>query len=291
YLGCLGVALAAQLLGIAIGLRQYYGALTIGVGPDTLRRLAAARPEVAGHPLALGRHAPVHRFADVARQINALDPHIDDANPQRLRRLHRLLGQDVHDPAALAGNHFLDGATAEFGTQAAANDFAQALVGAGRIASDRRIETTGILNAPLDEGVDDDVLLLRGQEPCRILVEGVDAVIEAPHGVHDRRLEVQARPDIGLDDPAELELDADLGLVDGVHRQVCASGDDDQQRDDGSSQGLHQRTSRSRRRSRPTFPAGLPVRLAGSGSGAVAAGCWAPGLLRSSILSSGRYIT
>src|SRR5690606_10262574 len=49
----LGVALAAQLLCVALGLGQDHGALAVGLGADRLRLLLALGAQAAGHLLAL----------------------------------------------------------------------------------------------------------------------------------------------------------------------------------------------------------------------------------------------
>src|SRR6185312_3155017 len=77
-LGRLGVARAADLLGVPVGFGQDYSALAVGVCPDARELLVSLRAKLRGDALALLAHAVVDRFADLFRKLDALDAHIDD---------------------------------------------------------------------------------------------------------------------------------------------------------------------------------------------------------------------
>src|SRR3546814_19366624 len=74
----LGIALAAQLLRVALGLGGDHRLLAVGLGTDLLRRLVALGAQPAGDLLALRAHAPVHVADPFAAfgQVAALDPQV-----------------------------------------------------------------------------------------------------------------------------------------------------------------------------------------------------------------------
>src|SRR6266487_4328394 len=76
-----GVALALDALSIAVGLGDDDLAGTIGFGADLLRRGEALRPELGCNALALRVHASIDSLAYLLRQLDALEPHVDDLYP------------------------------------------------------------------------------------------------------------------------------------------------------------------------------------------------------------------
>src|SRR5580704_14549627 len=76
----LGVALAADLLGLRRGFRQQYGDIAIGPGSDLLGLLAALGAELGRLALPLGLHALIDRLAVLLRQVDAADAHVDDVD-------------------------------------------------------------------------------------------------------------------------------------------------------------------------------------------------------------------
>src|ERR1700685_96315 len=81
----LGVALAADLLGLGRGFRHQHRDVAIGPGSDLLGFLATLGAELGRLALPLGLHALIDRLAVLLRQVDAADAHVDDMDAERLR--------------------------------------------------------------------------------------------------------------------------------------------------------------------------------------------------------------
>src|SRR5690606_41208943 len=82
--GGFGVAFTAQLLRVALGLRDQHGAFAVGLGADDARLLFALGAQAAGHLAAFGAHAVVDLGDDVAvgGQLDLLEADVDHAHAQ-----------------------------------------------------------------------------------------------------------------------------------------------------------------------------------------------------------------
>ena len=161
-------------------------------------------------------------------------------------------------------------ALAELLAQAGVDRLRQAGLGARLVAADRDVVELRIDDPPLDEGIDEDVLLFRGDETLGFgAVEGQDALLEVAHVLDQRHLEVEPRLGDDVADFTELEDDRRLALIDGEDRrteQAHERGHADAERIEI---GFHQRTSRSRERSDSR------ERVSRSSCGGAASGCTA----------------
>src|SRR5690606_15663045 len=81
----LGVAAAADLLGVPVGLGQYDRPLTVGFRPDLFRHLRALGAQLGSNPRALLAHSRIDRFADLVGELGALHAHVHDLDAQFLR--------------------------------------------------------------------------------------------------------------------------------------------------------------------------------------------------------------
>src|SRR5690606_17690554 len=101
-----GIALAAQLLRVALGLGQEHGALSVRLGTDRLGLLLALGAQAAGHLLALRAHAPVHvpDHGAVGGQVDLLDPQVDDADADVPRAAVDVLELALDHLGAVAGH-------------------------------------------------------------------------------------------------------------------------------------------------------------------------------------------
>jgi hypothetical protein len=76
----LGVAFAADLLGLGGRVGDQHRHVAVGARPDLLGTLAALGAELRRLALALGLHALVDRLAVGFRQVGAADAHVDDVD-------------------------------------------------------------------------------------------------------------------------------------------------------------------------------------------------------------------
>ena len=100
----LGVALAADLLGLGRGVGQQHRDVAIGPGPDLLALLAALGAELGGLALPLGLHALIDRLAVLLRQVDAADAHVDDMDAERLGIAIELIAHLPHQLLALVAH-------------------------------------------------------------------------------------------------------------------------------------------------------------------------------------------
>ena len=85
--GGLGVALALDLLRVAVGVGDDHLALAVGVGADLLALGGAGGAQLVGDALALGLHAAIDRLGDRLDVVDARDAHVDDVDAPRLGAL------------------------------------------------------------------------------------------------------------------------------------------------------------------------------------------------------------
>src|SRR5690606_35832451 len=103
--GGFGIALASQLLRVALGLGDQHGALAVGLGADDAGLLLALGAQAAGHLAAFGAHAVVDLGDDVAvgGQVDLLEADVDHAHAQRLGGLVDAFQLPGDDLRAVAG--------------------------------------------------------------------------------------------------------------------------------------------------------------------------------------------
>src|SRR3954463_5292295 len=80
---CLGIALTAHPLRVALRIGQDDRALALGIGAHGLRRLGAFAAVLPRLLFTLGLHAGVDSLAVLFRKISAPQTHIDDLDPER----------------------------------------------------------------------------------------------------------------------------------------------------------------------------------------------------------------
>src|SRR5690606_10291837 len=201
-----GIALAAQLLRVALGLGQDHGLLAVGLRTDLLRQLLALGTQLAGDLLALGAHAPVHLLDHLAAggQVDALDPDVDDADAQGGRAAVDSPQLARDDLVAVAGYHLLQRAGVDLVAQRIPDDRSQARDGDSLVATGGAVERARVVDLSDGEEVDADVLLFGGQVALGLRVEDLQATIVDMRGLDQRPLEMQAGTDVGAHDLAQV---------------------------------------------------------------------------------------
>src|SRR6267378_5741201 len=225
-----GIAFALDALGVTVGPGNDDLALAVRFGADFLRRGEALRAQLRRDALALGVHPPVNRLADFLRKVHSLQAHIDDLHADLLHVFVDFFSNDLHDLVAFTGNYVVNGALAEFVLQRSLYRLAQLRLGACFVTLDADVVLPHVLDAPLDEGVDQDVFLLRGDEALGVgRIQRQDPLVEIAHVLDQRELEIQAWRVDQILDLTELEHDGALALVHGERGEGC---EDDHTRDD-----------------------------------------------------------
>src|SRR5690606_21405908 len=186
----LRVALAAQLLRVALGLGQDHRLLAVGLGTDLLRQLLAFGAQLAGNLLALGTHAPVHLLDHLAAggQVDALYPQVDALHAQGGRAAVDRPDLAGHDLVAVAGHDLLQRARVDLVAQRIPDDRRQARDRDRFVAAGGAVEGARVLDLADGEEVDADVLLLRSQVALGFGVEHLQAAV-----VDVRRLRSEER--------------------------------------------------------------------------------------------------
>src|SRR6185312_9857407 len=231
----LRVALAAHLGGVALGVRAQHLALAVGIGLDLLRRFLAGVAQFVGQLQAFGAHALVHRFADLVRQVDALDAHVDHGDAEvLLRRGVGLLAHPLGDVLAAARDQVLQRARVELEAQRVLDDRGEPLLRLQLVAAGGSVVGRVVGDPPLHVEVDVDALLLGGEVALRLRVQRQDALVEMQHLLDHRQLEVQARRVVGTHDAAELQQQRALPLADHEHAVEAEQGQqhDGDDRDD-----------------------------------------------------------
>ena len=155
--------------------------------------------------------------------------------PNDLASSARRRAHVLHHLVALGGQHAADGALGDLFVEGGVHDRAQPRLEVADVDAVVADELARIGDAPLDQPVDDQALLLgREDRPGLRAVQGLDAAVEEHH-VLERRRQLELQP--GL-------LDDFLDLAQRVDHGDLALVDDEQRRGQ-----QHQRQQRRRRRS------------------------------------------
>src|SRR6266853_1986712 len=263
--GRLSVAFALDALGVAVGFGDDDLARAVGLGADFLRQGEALRARIGRNALALRVHASIDGFAHFLRQLDALEPDVDDLHADLGDVVLHLFADDAHDVVALARHHVVHGALAELLAQRRLYRLRQPRLSALLVALDADVVLLHVLDAPHDEGVDQDVFLLRGDEALGVgCIQRQDSFVEIAHVLDQRNLEIQARLVDQILDLPELEHDGPLALIHGERGEGCEQDRARDDREDDSSAAVHGRSPLSRPRSASRERA--PVSGAGGGS-------------------------
>src|ERR1700674_175744 len=216
----LRVAFTLVVLRVSISLGKDDLSLPICFGTNFFRFARAGGTQFVGYPFTFRLHALVHRLADFLRQVDALQAHVQYLNTNGTGVLVRLGAQYLHDLVALTRHHVMHGAFAELGAQVIVDRLREPRLGAHLIASHADVILLDVDDAPLDEGVDQYVLLLRSDEALRLTgIQGPDANVEIAYVLYQRNFEVQPRLLNHSNHFAELEHDSVLVLRDRKQRQ------------------------------------------------------------------------
>ena len=213
---CLGVAVALDLLRIAIGLGDDHLALAIGVGADLLALGGAGGAQLVGDLLALRRHPAVDRLGDVADEVDPLDAHVEDLDAERLGVVGEAAADVLHHLVARAREHLADGALGHLLVERCVHDRRQARLEVPHVGAVVADELARVGDAPLHQPVDHQALLLGGEDRPRLgTVERLDAAVEEGDVLERRRqLPLESRLLDHFLDLAELVDHRDLALVD-----------------------------------------------------------------------------
>src|SRR4029079_16599038 len=92
----LGIAIAADALGLAGGLGLDHRHLTVSAGAEAARRSPALHPDFRRLLLALGLHASIDCLHIGLWQIDALDTNVNNFDAERLSLLVDLAGDGAH---------------------------------------------------------------------------------------------------------------------------------------------------------------------------------------------------
>ena len=183
---------------------------------------------------------------------------------------------------ALGGDDLLDRALGDHALEAVLHDFRKAARRRFLVPVRREVIALDVGDAPLHEEVNVQDLALARQELLRGIVPREQAAVELLHRLERRHDEMQARLEVGGDDPLEAELDCEVRLLDLEHRRA-RNPEENEGRDHALQEvTAHQRSFRARGSSASTS---LPSSMRTVGG--VSAAPRAPPRCSSS-LSSGR---
>src|SRR5690606_16379751 len=176
-------------------------------------------------------HAAVDVLDDLAvgRQVDALQPQVDDPDADGggapVDRLQLLLD----DLGTIAGHDLLQGAGVDLVAQRVLDDRREAIHGDAFIAARGAIERTHVLDHADGEEVHRHVLALGSQVALRLCVQYLQATVEDQGALDQRPLEVQAGADVGPVHAAQVQHHGDLALADhvGAAHQAQDQGDDE----------------------------------------------------------------
>ena len=107
------VALAAQFLGLPVGLGSDDRRLALGPGADGLRLLLAVGAKVRRLALTLGAHALVDGLAVGRRQIDSGQPHVDHLDAQACGLPVHVVLNAVHQLRPLGADDGIPGGAGE----------------------------------------------------------------------------------------------------------------------------------------------------------------------------------
>ena len=204
-----------------MGLRQQHGFLAVGARADALGDLRALSAELLGLAPAFGLHAAENRLAVGLGQISPLDADVDDQDAEAPGLLVHRIGDLLHQLFPLARQHGGEGHVSQDPAQARVQDRVEP--GPRRpLIPDALKELQRIDDSEAQEGVDDEPLLVRGDDLLGRSVEGEDALVETFHFLNERDLHLESRLPHHPFGVAELQHQRLLGLMDGKQR---AGGD------------------------------------------------------------------
>ncbi|MNQ96220.1 hypothetical protein D3C85_1118150 [compost metagenome] len=225
--------------------------MAIGFGADLFAFGGADGTQLVGDARTLRFHAAVHRFRNFRRELDPAQTDVDDLHTQGLGTLGDV-GQDLgHDLVAFGRYHVAHRAHVDRGVQRVADLGLQPFLRRALIAAERHVEQARVRDAPLDVGVDQQVLLFGSLDAFGFVgFDGQNALVER-HDILERRrgLEIQARfaDDLAYFTEREhqgviaLSDDEDAGGKDGKHNEQ-ADQDRHKTVHDQDSSGLARRT-------------------------------------------------
>src|SRR5580692_8421157 len=241
----LGVALAADLLGLGRGFGQQHRDVAVGPGPDLLALLAALGAELGRLALPLGLHALIDRLAVLLRQVDAADAYVDDVDAERLRIAIELIAHQPHQLLTLVAHGVGQRCRAQHAPQRRVEQDRK--LRAGAIRPDRLIEFERIDDAVAREGIDDEALAglgeagigpgaARGNHLLRRRLDVEYALVDIDDALDDRNFDVETRV---CDDAPRFAQSHDQSLPGLIDGEEAAVGDEkrDEQQDGGGAAG------------------------------------------------------
>src|ERR1700688_3655028 len=198
----LGVALAADLLGLGRGVRQQHRDVAIGPGFDLLALLAALGAELRRLALPLGLHALIDCLAVLLRQVDAADAHVDDMNAEWLGIAIELIAHQPHQLLTLVAHRVRQRGRAQHAPQRRVEQDRKLRTGA--IGPDRLVEFEWIDDAVAREGIDDEALTglgeagvrpgaARGNDFLRRRLDVENALVDIDDAFDEWKFDVEAR--------------------------------------------------------------------------------------------------
>ncbi len=221
-----GVAPAAHLRRVALGVGEDHLPLLVRLGTDLLGPFLTFGAGPGGDFLPVGAHPVVDAVEDrlapatgVVGQVDALDADVGDLDAEGGRTLVDPRDEFGGDVATTGLRQLAQRAAVDQVPQGVLDDRRQAGHGLGLdAAAGRAVVLRDVGDAPCDEVVDLDVLLLRREVTLVVGRHRQESTVEGPHGVDQGGLEAQPRLDVLLDDLAEAEHEGRFALVHGVER-------------------------------------------------------------------------
>ena len=143
-------------------------------------RRAAPSPSArnsAASSLPLGLHPPIDRLHVGLRQIDPLDADVDDLDAEILRLLVDLARDRAHQPFALVAHHVGEARAAQHAPERGFENGAKARIGDALVAHALE-EQQGIGDPVAGKGVDDEPLLVGGDDLLRGGIDVEDALVE-----------------------------------------------------------------------------------------------------------------
>src|ERR1700724_2376841 len=244
----LGVALAADLLGLGGSVRQQHRDVAIGPGPDLLALLAALGAELRRLALPLGLHALIDCLAVLLRQVDAADAHVDDMDAERLGIAIELIAHQPHQLLTLVAHGVGQRGRAQHAPQRRIEQDRKLRAGAIRPA--RLIEFERIDDAITRKGVNDEALAglgdtgigpgaARGNHLLRRRLDVENALVDIDDALDKRNFDVETR--VGDDAPrfAQSHDQSLPGLIDGEEAAIADEKRDEQQDGGGGARETH----------------------------------------------------
>src|ERR1700686_1219355 len=244
----LGVALAADLLGLRRGFRQQHGDVAIGPGSDLLGLLAALGAELGRLALPLGLHALIDRLAVLLRQVDAADAHVNDVGAEPLRIAIELIAHQPHQLLTLVAHGVGQRCRSQHAPQRRVEQDRK--LRAGAIRPDRLVEFERIGDAVAREGVDDEALTglgeagicpgaARGNDFLRRRLDVENALVDIDDAFDEWKFDVEARFGDYASRFAQSHDQSLSGLIDGEEAAIADEKRDEQQDGGGAAREAH----------------------------------------------------